>query len=127
MSRASALAARYSGYACHFINDSEAEPTDANLERVLSGCVRRPRPEEFAKIRAEVEAWRHYGMSTAELAELEDPEPVWAVTRGDLNRIAGRKLTDEEVSEAYNAISTGDVMDAVSGAVTAVLPDGRYV
>jgi hypothetical protein len=111
-----------------FINDPSArEPTDEELARVLSGCVRWPRPDEYPKIRAEVESWRAHGMTTAELAELEDATAVWTVTRGDLNRIAGRKLTDDEVRTALAALSGGDVMGAVSSAVTTVLPDGRYL
>lgn len=127
MSKATALTGRYVAYAMHFINDTRDEPTDEAIERELSGCVRAPRPEEYPKIRAEVEAWRQYGLTTAELAELEDATAVWSVTRGDLQRIAGRTLTDEETRTALAAISGGDVMDAVASAVTTVLPDGRYL
>jgi hypothetical protein len=74
-----------------------------------------------------VEAWREYGLTTAELKELADETPVWSVTRGDLNRIAGRLLTDEEVTRVSEALSGGDVKDAVAEAVTAVIPDGRYI
>lgn len=128
MSRATALAGRYVAYAMVFINDPTAgDPTDEELERVLAGCVRAPRPEDYAPISAEVRAWRAWGLTVAELKELADETPVWAVTRGDLNRIAGRKLTDDEAADAYNAITTGDVADAVSAAVTAVIRDGRYI
>lgn len=128
MSRATAIASRHVAYAMHFINDPSAgEPTDEEIERVSSGCVRRPKPEEYAKIRAEVEAWRRYGLTTAELTELEDPTPVWTVTLGDLQRIAGRKLDDDEIADVHNTLSGPDFADQVSSAVTAVLPDGRYV
>jgi hypothetical protein len=127
VSKATALASRYVAYAMKFLNESKAIPTDAELERVLSGCVRAPRPEEYPKIRAEVESWRRYGLTTAELAELEDATAVWAVTRGDLNRIAGRPLSDEEVGRAFDALAGGDVMDAVASVVTTVIPDGRYL
>ncbi len=116
MSRATALASRHVAYAMMFVNGSEAAPGDEELERVLSGCVRAPHPDEYPKIRREVLAWRTCGLTE-----------VFAVTRGDLNRIAGRKLTDEEVKTAFEALAGGDVMDAVSVIVTAVIPDGRYV
>ena len=56
--RAAALDRRMSGYAAKFVSDSEAEPTAANLERVLASCVRPPRAEEFPAIRRHVAKWR---------------------------------------------------------------------
>jgi hypothetical protein len=128
VSKATALASRHVAYAMHFINDPSAgEPTDGEIERVSYGCARRPRPEEYPKIRAEVEAWRAYGLTMAELAELEDPTPVFTVTLGDLQRIAGRKLDDDEIADLHNTLAGPDFADQVSAAVTAALPDGRYV
>lgn len=127
MSRATALASRYVAYAMMFVNGSEAAPDDEELSRVLAGCVRAPHPEEYPKIRREVLSWRSCGLTYAEMMELEDPREVWSVTRGDLNRIAGRRLSDEEAGAAFTALAGGDVMDAVSAIVTAVIPDGRFI
>ena len=117
MSRATAIASRHVAYAMHFINDTRDAPTDEAIERELSGCVRAPKPEEYPYIRREVLAWRQHGMTTAELAELEDPAPAWCVSRGDLNRIAGRKLTDAEVSAVVLKFDADGL-----GALSAVLP-----
>lgn len=117
MSRATALASRYVAYAMKFLNETEDEPTDENIEKRLGGCVRPPKPEDYPYIRREVFAWRHYGMTSAELADLEDPAPAWCVSRGDLNRMAGRKLTDAEVSAVVLTLDAGGL-----DALTAVLP-----
>lgn len=126
MSRATALASRHVAYAMKFVNDTEDEPADEAIERVLSGCVRRPRPEEYPAIRAEVGAWRAWGLTTAELAELEDLTPVWSITRGHLNRIAGRRITDDECAAVVEAVKGSDALEVASDAVTRAL-DGRYV
>ena len=53
-----ALDRRNSGYAAKYVNDSDQEPTDANLKRVLARCVRAPRPEDYPAIRHHVAAFR---------------------------------------------------------------------
>jgi len=123
MSRQTAQAGRMVAYAMKFINDSTdyCDPTDENLERVLSGCVRPARPEEYEKIRAEVQAWTEYGLTAAELEELEDATPAWLISRGDLNRIAGRKLTDEEVARAVKSIDCSDARETATDAAAAAL------
>lgn len=126
MSRATALASRHVAYAMKFVNETEAEPTDEAIERALSGCVRAPKPEEYPRIREEVECWRKWGLTSAELAELDDDTPVWGITRGHLNRIAGRKLSDEEVAAAVDAVKASSALETVSDAVTRAV-DGRYV
>lgn len=66
--RTAAEARRARGYAMKFINDSAAEPTDEDLAEVLAHCVRRPKPEWFPAIRAEVLAWR---LETGLMSRLE--------------------------------------------------------
>ncbi len=56
--RAAAVDRLMSGYAAHFVNDSESEPTAANLARVLASCVRPPRAEDYPAIRRHVGKWR---------------------------------------------------------------------
>lgn len=53
-----ALERRNSGYAAKFVNDSTEDPTDGNLARVLSQCVRAPRPGDYEDIRRYVRVWR---------------------------------------------------------------------
>lgn len=118
MSRATARATRYVRYAMAFVNESEDEPDDETIAAALGNCVRPPHPDEYADIRLEVDCWRTHGMSRAEMAELEDERPAWSLTRGDLNRIAGRVLGDEEVKRAVGAVSHSDVMEVVTDAVT---------
>jgi len=119
MSRATALTARRVRYAMAFVNETEDEPTNEAIETALAGCVRPPRPDEYDDIRLEVDSWRTHGMSRAELAELDDERLAWSLTRGDLNRIAGRVLSDEEAAQAVKAIgSNSDVMETVTDAVT---------
>jgi hypothetical protein len=126
VSRATALASRHVAYAMKFVNETEAEPTDEAIERALSGCVRAPKPEEYPRIREEVECWRKWGLTSAELAELDDDTPVWGITRGHLNRIAGRCVTDDECTAAVQAIKASDALDTASDAVARAI-DGRYV
>jgi hypothetical protein len=121
MSKATARATRYVRYAMAFVNGSEDDPTDENIAEVLGNCVRPPHPEEYADIRLEVGCWRAHGMTRAEMAELEDERPAWSLTRGDLNRIAGRALSDAEVERAVKAIDGSDVGDTVAGAVVAMV------
>jgi hypothetical protein len=121
MTRATALTARRVKYAMQFVNGSEDEPTDEELERVLSGCVRAPHPDEYADIRLEVEAWRVCGLTRDELAELEDDREAWSITRGHLQRIAGRKLTDEEVAQAVKSIDYSEALDVASDAAAVAL------
>lgn len=125
MSKATAIASRHVAYAMKFINDTRDEPTDEAIERELAGCVRPPRPEEYAFIRAEVDAWRTWGMTMAELAELEDETPVWEVTRGHLNRVAGRRITDGELDRVLRALVGGGALDTVTSLAAGVLNDQR--
>ena len=53
-----ALERRKSGYAAKFVNDCDEPPTDVNLARVLSACVRAPHPEDYHDIRRYVRVWR---------------------------------------------------------------------
>lgn len=118
MSRATARATRYVRYAMAFVNETEDEPTDEAIAATLGNCVRPPRPDEYDDIRLEVDSWRTHGMTRAEMAELEDERPAWSLTRGDLNRIAGRALSDEEVARAVKSVDNSDVMEVVTDAVT---------
>jgi hypothetical protein len=57
--RAAALARRYLRYAIKFDLDAEgAEPTDANLKRILDRCVRPARRAEFPEIRHQLTRYR---------------------------------------------------------------------
>ena len=53
-----ALERRNSGYAAKFVNDSDDYPTDANITRILGGCIRTPRAGDFEDIRRYVRVWR---------------------------------------------------------------------
>jgi hypothetical protein len=96
---------------------TDDEPTDENIEKQLAVCVRPPRADDYPSIRLEVSTWRRYGITSAELAELEDPAPAWCVSHGDLNRMARRVLTDAEVSAVVLTLDAGGL-----DALTAVLP-----
>lgn len=49
---------RKAGYAAKFVNDSDQDPTDANLARALGQCVRAPQSEDYEDIRRYVRVWR---------------------------------------------------------------------
>jgi hypothetical protein len=52
------LEERYRGYAVKFCLDCTGSPTDDALSRVLVGCARCPRRDEFPAIRRHVAAYR---------------------------------------------------------------------
>ena len=45
-------------YAMKYVNESAAEPTDANLAAVLASCGRPPKPAEFPFIRRHVHTFQ---------------------------------------------------------------------
>jgi hypothetical protein len=56
--RVAALDRRYRRYAIKFALDSDAEPSDAELKRVLDRCVRPARAAEYPEIRRRVVLYR---------------------------------------------------------------------
>jgi hypothetical protein len=57
---------RHLAYAIAFAVTTPAEPTDDNLARILAGCARRPRTDEYDAIRRYVIAYR------------TDPDAPWS-------------------------------------------------
>ncbi len=56
-------------YAMKFINVSNGEPTDAEIEDICGECVKPPPVELYPEIRAAVEGWR---IAAGRLSRMED-------------------------------------------------------
>ena len=68
MSREQMLKQRLMGYALKFVNDSDAAPTDENLESVLDHCVRPAHADEYPAIRQNVISHRMRGIQLSDYA-----------------------------------------------------------
>jgi hypothetical protein len=59
-------------------------------------------------------------LPTVSLAAVSDTRPVWVVSRGDIARMAGRQVSDEEAGRVARGIEHSTAQDAVADAVLQV-------
>jgi hypothetical protein len=84
-------------------------------------AARHPRASRDAELASIVSAIRDEASALTWTAEEAD-RPVWIISRGDLEALAGRDLDDEEVSEAAGRLNgSEDVREAFECVVFAAL------
>ena len=112
-----ALERRKSGYAARFVNESDEAPTDGNLARVLSACVRAPHPEDYHDIRRYVRVWR--SLRARQVTRFDALEAV------SLDPAAAREF-DAEWDGGTDCATVGDQFKAIDALAVKVLRSRGY-